>query len=79
MQESKRETASAIAFGQKMRSFGGDASSGRAMNMRNTIVNIRRLLGKQFNAPDVQDDIKFSPFKVSNAEGRLGSFPPKMA
>lgn len=62
--ESKRETPTAVAFGTKMRSFGGDASAGRSMNMRNTIVNIRRLLGKPFNSPDVQREVARLPFKV---------------
>jgi heat shock 70kDa protein 4 len=76
--ESKRETPTCVAFGSKMRSYGGDASSGRSMNMRNTIANIRRLLGKRFDAPDVQRELPRIPFKVRVARGcrRVPKFTP---
>ena len=70
--ESKRETPTCVAFGSKMRSYGGDAASGRSMNMKNTIANIRKLLGKRFDSPYVQSELPRIPFKV-----RLSAFPKR--
>lgn len=35
-----------------------------ATNMRNTISQLKRLLGKKFNRPDVQKDLVSFPFEV---------------
>jgi len=57
--ESKRETATAVSFNDKRRYMGGDAAQSMSMNMRNTIRDLRRLIGKRFACPDVQ--VRFYP------------------
>lgn len=65
--ESKRETPSLVAFGQKQRQLGTDAVGSLSLNPRNTISQIKRLLGKKFSCPDVQRDITLLPYEVTEA------------
>eukprot|EP00887_Chlorella_sp_A99_P002220 scaffold21.g2220.t1 len=62
--ESKRETPSIVTFGPKRRQLGTDAVGALSTNPRNTISCVKRLIGKQFNDPMVQEDIKYFPFHV---------------
>jgi len=63
--ESSRETPSMVSFGDKMRFLGVDAAGKAAMNPRNTIANLKRLLGKKFADPLVQQELPRLPFKVT--------------
>lgn len=63
--ESLRETPAMVSFGDKMRFLGTDAAGKVAMNPRNTIVNLKRLLGKKFADPLVQAELPRLPFKVT--------------
>ena len=62
--ESNRETPSVVAFGQKQRQMGTDGVGSLSVNPRNTVTQVKRLLGKPFSSPDVQRDIKKFPFEV---------------
>mmetsp|Transcript_35480 Transcript_35480/g.100452 ORF Transcript_35480/g.100452 Transcript_35480/m.100452 type:complete len:803 (+) Transcript_35480:247-2655(+) len=68
--ESNRETPSLASFGTKQRFLGTDAKGVQATNIKNTVGNLKRLLGKKFNESDVQADIARMPFGV--IEGRDG-------
>jgi heat shock 70kDa protein 4 len=63
--ESSRETPSMVSFGDKMRFLGTDAAGKIAMNPRNTVHNLKRLLGKKFSDPLVQRELPRLPFKVT--------------
>lgn len=63
--ESKRETPSVVTFTQKQRQMGTDAVGSMSTNPRNTISQVKRLLGKRFNDPAVQSDLQSFPFKVT--------------
>lgn len=65
--ESKRETPSVVAFGAKQRQLGTDAAGSMSINPKNTIFGIKRLLGKKFKNPDVQRDIQYLPYNVTEA------------
>lgn len=69
--ESKRESPSVIAFNTKQRLLGTAAVGSLSTSPRNTVFQIKRLLGKKFSNPDVQRDISMFPFRVSEgSDGR---------
>eukprot|EP00698_Gefionella_okellyi_P003498 TRINITY_DN132_c1_g2_i2.p1 TRINITY_DN132_c1_g2~~TRINITY_DN132_c1_g2_i2.p1 ORF type:complete len:663 (-),score=151.83 TRINITY_DN132_c1_g2_i2:123-2081(-) len=68
---SKRETASLVAFTSKQRHIGEPAASQQQSNLRNTISNFKRLIGRKYNDPEVQREIAGLPFVV--VEGKDGS------
>ena len=45
--------------------MGTDASASLSTNPRNTIILLKRLLGKKFSDPSVQADLQYLPFKVT--------------
>lgn len=68
--ESKRETPALVCFGDKQRFIGTAGAASSMMNPKNTISQIKRLIGKKFADPVLQRDIKSLPFAV--AEGPDG-------
>ncbi|KAI5073778.1 hypothetical protein GOP47_0011791 [Adiantum capillus-veneris] len=65
--ESKRETPALVAFNEKQRFIGTAASASITMNPKNTIAQIKRLIGRHFQDPDVQQDMSLLPFHVTEA------------
>lgn len=63
--ESKRETPSVVAFSSKQRQMGTDAVGFMSTNPRNAISQLKRLIGKKFSDPHVQQDLSYFPFTVS--------------
>lgn len=63
--ESKRETPALVCFGDKQRFIGTAGAASSLMNPKNTISQIKRLIGRQFSDPVVQRDIKSLPFAVT--------------
>ncbi|KAI8100756.1 hypothetical protein M9434_005147 [Picochlorum sp. BPE23] len=66
--ESNRETPSVVTFTQKQRQMGTAAVGGMATNPKNTVTEIKRLMGKKFNDPEVQADKESSPFAIVEGE-----------
>ncbi|GIL79849.1 hypothetical protein Vretimale_12448 [Volvox reticuliferus] len=62
--ESKRETPAAVNFGEKMRFLGTDGASKLGLQPQNTVHQLKRILGKNFQDPQVQEDISKLPFAV---------------
>ncbi|KAG6418281.1 hypothetical protein SASPL_120482 [Salvia splendens] len=63
--ESKRETPSLVFFGDKQRFLGTAGAASSLMNPKNTISQIKRLIGRQFSDPELQRDLKSLPFLVT--------------
>ena len=63
-EEGQRTTPSYVAFTETERLVGGAAKNQSSMNPENTIFDAKRLIGRKFNDPAVQSDIKHFPFKV---------------
>ncbi|KAG6482379.1 hypothetical protein ZIOFF_059010 [Zingiber officinale] len=85
--ESKRETPAVVCFGEKQRFIGTAGAASSTMNPKNSISQIKRLLGLKFSDPEVQKDIQSFPFKVTegpdgfplvhaNYLGELRAFTP---
>ncbi|XP_071686009.1 heat shock 70 kDa protein 15-like [Rutidosis leptorrhynchoides] len=63
--ESKRETPALVCFGEKQRFLGTAGAATSMMNPKNTISQIKRLIGRSFSDPELQQDIKAFPFTVT--------------
>lgn len=70
---SLRATPSCIAFASKNRILGVAAKNQQVTNMKNTVYSLKRLLGRQYNDPHVQHEMKHLPFNiVPNRDGSIG-------
>ncbi|CAJ1955198.1 unnamed protein product [Sphenostylis stenocarpa] len=63
--ESKRETPAIVCFGDKQRFLGTAGAASTMMNPKNSISQIKRLIGRQFADPELQRDLKTFPFAVT--------------
>ncbi|KAK1376027.1 Heat shock 70 kDa protein 14 [Heracleum sosnowskyi] len=63
--ESKRETPALVCFGDKQRFLGTAGAASSMMNPKNTISQVKRLIGRMFADPELQRDIKSLPFSVT--------------
>ncbi|GAB2298859.1 hypothetical protein Dimus_032938 [Dionaea muscipula] len=63
--ESKRETPAVVSFGEKQRFLGSAGAAFATMNPKSTISQVKRLIGRGYNQPDVQDDLRLFPFETS--------------
>jgi len=68
--EGNRTTPSWVAFSGNERLVGDAAKTQAASNPANTVFDVKRMIGQQFNDQKVQDDIKHFPFTV--VEGSEG-------
>ncbi|KAL6607734.1 hypothetical protein ACP70R_040797 [Stipagrostis hirtigluma subsp. patula] len=64
-EESKRETPAIVCFGDKQRFIGTAGAASSTMNPKNSISQIKRLLGRKFSDPELQADIASFPFRVT--------------
>lgn len=62
--QGNRTTPSYVAFTDTERLIGDAAKNQVAMNPSNTVFDAKRLIGRKFNEPSVQSDMKHWPFKV---------------
>lgn len=63
--ESKRETPTVVSFGEKQRFLGASGAACATMNPKSTISQVKRLIGRSFDQPDVQNDLRLFPFETS--------------
>ncbi|KAJ9070944.1 Hsp70 chaperone [Entomophthora muscae] len=62
--QGNRTTPSYVGFTDTERLIGDAAKNQVAMNPHNTVFDAKRLIGRRFDEPEVQSDMKHWPFKV---------------
>merc|ERR1712017_61803 len=67
--QGNRTTPSYVAFTDTERLIGDAAKNQVAMNPTNSVFDAKRLIGRKFNDPGVQSDMKHWPFKVVAKDG----------
>ncbi|MBU2499540.1 MAG: molecular chaperone DnaK [Proteobacteria bacterium] len=66
--EGSRTTPSIVAFTDKGERLVGQIAKRQAItNPDNTIFAVKRLIGRKFDSPEVQRDVKVLPYKISKA------------
>jgi heat shock protein 1/8 len=85
--QGNRTTPSYVAFTDTERLIGDAAKNQVALNPANTVFDAKRLIGRRFDDPAVQSDMKHWPFKVINEatkpkiqvdyKGELKTFSPE--
>lgn len=68
--QGNRTTPSYVAFTDTERLIGDAAKNQVAMNPNNTVFDAKRLIGRKFDDPVVQSDMKLWPFKIINVATR---------
>lgn len=68
--QGNRATPSYVAFTDVERLIGDAAKNQVAMNPNNTVFDAKRLIGRRYEDPKIQEDLKHWPFKVVNDCGK---------
>jgi L1 cell adhesion molecule like protein len=68
--QGNRTTPSYVAFTDTERLIGDAAKNQAAMNPSNTVYDAKRLLGRDFQSSEVQEEIKNFPFSVVNKNNK---------
>ncbi|KAE8125563.1 hypothetical protein FH972_020352 [Carpinus fangiana] len=63
--ESNRETPAVVCFGEKQRFLGSAGAATAMMNLKSTISQVKRLIGRKFAEADVQNELKLFPVETS--------------
>ncbi|KAL9676907.1 hypothetical protein QQ045_005129 [Rhodiola kirilowii] len=68
--QGNRITPSWVAFTDTERLIGEAAKNQAVQNSERTIFDVKRLIGRRFDDPEVQRDLKFLPYKIVNKDGK---------
>lgn len=66
----ERTTPSYISFNENERLIGAAAKSAASSNPANTLYDIKRIIGRNYDDPLIQDDLKSFPFRVVNKNNK---------
>lgn len=66
--QGNRTTPSYVAFTNTERLIGEAAKNQAAMNPKHTVFDAKRLIGRDYEDPDLQKDLKYYPFDVTSSD-----------
>ena len=67
--EGNRTTPSVVAFTDSGERLVGQTARRQAItNPENTVYAVKRLIGRKFDSPEAQKDVKISPYKITKAK-----------
>ncbi|KAG5927605.1 Heat shock protein hsp88 [Claviceps africana] len=69
---SNRATPSMVGFGPKSRYLGELAKTQEITNLKNTVSCLKRLAGRSFNDPDIQNEQQFISAPLVDINGQVG-------
>ena len=69
-EQGNRTTPSYVSFNETECLIGDAAKSTAALNPSNTIYDVKRLIGRDFNDKALQEDMKSLPYKIVNSDGK---------
>eukprot|EP01090_Pellita_catalonica_P014731 TRINITY_DN3821_c0_g2_i1.p1 TRINITY_DN3821_c0_g2~~TRINITY_DN3821_c0_g2_i1.p1 ORF type:complete len:838 (+),score=232.47 TRINITY_DN3821_c0_g2_i1:70-2583(+) len=70
---SKRQTSALVGFSDKRRFIGESARTQHTRNLKNTISQVKRLIGRTWDEKELQEELPFLPFTVKELnEGAIG-------
>ncbi len=68
--QGNRTTPSYVGFTENERLIGDAAKAMAALNPSNTIYDVKRLIGRDYNDKELQQDLKSLPYKIVNCNGK---------
>ncbi|CAN1237495.1 Heat shock 70 kDa protein BIP2 [Linum grandiflorum] len=68
--QGNRTTPSIVSFSEDGRLIGEAAKNQATLNPTRTFFDVKRLIGKKFDDPEVQKDINYLPYPVVNRDGK---------
>ncbi|KAL3449434.1 heat shock protein Hsp88 [Aspergillus insuetus] len=69
---SNRQTPSLVGFGAKSRHIGEAGKTQETSNLKNTVGNLKRLIGRTFSDPDVQVEQQYTAAQLCDVNGQAG-------
>lgn len=70
---SNRQTPSLVGFSARSRHIGEAAKTQETSNLKNTVGNLKRLIGRSFSDPDIQLEQEFSVAQLCDVNGQAGA------
>ena len=68
--QGNRTTPSYVSFTEAERLVGDPAKSLAALNPENTVFDVKRLIGRNYDDPKIQKDLEYWPFTVVNQDNK---------
>jgi heat shock protein 4 len=70
---SNRSTPSLVGFNARSRALGEAAKTQETSNLKNTVGNLKRLIGRSFNDPDVEIEQEYNTAALCDVNGQVGA------
>ena len=69
-EQGNRTTPSYVSFTESQRLIGDPAKNSSGQNPKNTVYDVKRLIGRKFNDPHIQNDMKSLTYNILNKSGK---------